>query len=192
MRSIWLIVPAAALLWWMRGGRTGPGVLAPGEPRQSEAEPRAWEHAGFRIRALARYEIRARLLARERYWLDAGAALAPYDVAVGWGPMSDQALLDQLWVSQGHRFYQVTQFRRARTLDWETILSHSANMHIAPASAAVGEAVRWTRLGRVIVMRGYLIEARRPGSTPWRSSLSRTDTGGGACELMWVEEFRRE
>jgi len=42
-------------------------------------------------------------------------------------------------------------------------------------------------------MSGYLIEATHPqGVKPWRSSLTRTDTGSGACELMWVEKFSRE
>jgi hypothetical protein len=35
---------------------------------------------------------------------------------------------------------------------------------------------------------GELVEATGPGIGTWRSSLSRTDKGNGACELMWVKE----
>jgi hypothetical protein len=35
---------------------------------------------------------------------------------------------------------------------------------------------------------GELVEATGPQIGTWRSSLSRTDTGNGACELMWVRD----
>ena len=40
-----------------------------------------------------------------------------------------------------------------------------------------------------IHLSGLLVEASGPGTGTWRSSLSRTDTGNGACELVWVEEL---
>ncbi|HEV3148526.1 MAG TPA: hypothetical protein VGZ24_07735, partial [Chthoniobacterales bacterium] len=45
------------------------------------------------------------------------------------------------------------------------------------------------RTGSLVHLSGELVEATGPGIGTWRSSLSRTDTGNGACELMWVEKM---
>ena len=41
----------------------------------------------------------------------------------------------------------------------------------------------------LLTFSGYLIEARAPDGWRWRSSLTREDTGAGACELVWVEQI---
>jgi hypothetical protein len=45
------------------------------------------------------------------------------------------------------------------------------------------------RTGALIHLSGRLVEATGPEIGTWRSSLTRTDTGNGACELVWVEEL---
>ena len=40
---------------------------------------------------------------------------------------------------------------------------------------------------QVITLHGYLVEVRANDGWHWRSSLTRNDTGNGACELVWVE-----
>jgi hypothetical protein len=191
VRFAWLILPALWLAWWLRGDHTPPGVLVAEAPVQSSAALPEWQHNGFRIRALAEYRIRGRLLGREHYWMDGGARISPFDLAIGWGPMSDQAVLDRLWFSQGRRFLAFTPSSGGWPIPYDELNSHSANMHIVPANAAVRGAAEWTRIGRIVVLRGYLIEAEGPDLSKWRSSLSRTDSGAGACELMWVNEFER-
>ena len=79
--------------------------------------------------------------------------------------------------------------RGAWPLPQDVIESHSANMHLIPASRSVERQLKTIRPADVVDMRGYLVEARGAGTRPWRSSLTRTDTGSGACELMWVEEI---
>jgi hypothetical protein len=41
----------------------------------------------------------------------------------------------------------------------------------------------------VVALTGYLVEVRGPDGFRWRSSLTREDTGNGACELVWVEKL---
>jgi len=43
------------------------------------------------------------------------------------------------------------------------------------------------RAGQIVSLAGYLVEVRGPNGMRWRSSLTREDTGAGACELVWVE-----
>jgi len=80
-----------------------PGVLAPDEPRQEPpADDRPWQHLGYEIRPLADYSLRARVLSATRYRWDRGADLAPVDLAVGWGEMSDSALLERFERKRHH------------------------------------------------------------------------------------------
>ena len=168
-----------------------PGILIPAEPLQApvQAETAVFEKSGFTLHPLVSYSIDARLLHKKRYYSDPGAAIAPFDFAVGWGSMSDQTVLDRLTISQGNRFFW--QYQTAPPIPVNEIISHASNMHLIPASFRVRTQLWWVRAGDLVRLRGYLVEADAPGRPPWRSSLSRTDTGNGACELMWVESVQK-
>jgi hypothetical protein len=43
------------------------------------------------------------------------------------------------------------------------------------------------RQGELVHIEGFLVDASRPDGWRWRTSLSREDTGNGACELVFVE-----
>ena len=62
-------------------------------------------------------------------------------------------------------------------------------MHMVPASADVERALKSIVPGQQVTFSGYLIEARAADGWHWRSSLTREDTGAGACELVWVERI---
>jgi hypothetical protein len=50
------------------------------------------EKNGYRLSLLASFDIRARVIASERYWFDRGSALSPVDLVLGWGAMSDSTV----------------------------------------------------------------------------------------------------
>lgn len=66
------------------------------------------------------------------------------------------------------------------------IVRSSANMHLIPADAAVAQALRGVRAGQNVRIDGWLVQADAPDGWRWRSSLTREDSGGGACELVYV------
>ena len=187
-----LAVTYGLVNWWAdRPVRQAPGVLAKAEPTQTPIDRAAsFEKNGYSIKPLARYEITARVLSKESYRWDPGANLVPVDLAVGWGPMSDSAVLDKLKISQGNRWYEW----RADVfpIPVAEINRHAANMHLIAADNDVAKQIRRIRPGKIITLRGYLVEVSGKDGFTWRSSLSREDTGGGACELMWVESFSVE
>ena len=45
-------------------------------------------------------------------------------------------------------------------------------------------------VGDVVSLSGFLVDVSRADGWRWTSSLSREDSGGGACELLWVESAR--
>lgn len=169
-----------------------PGVLVADVPEQHDIAGTApqFERNGARLTALASFALRARVLGRERYRFDGGAIVSPYDLAVGWGRMSDSAVLERMTIWQSGRFFRwwVQQF----PIPEQEIIESAANMHLIPADGAVRRAIEKSRVGDVIDLRGWLVSARMPDGGEWRSSLTRSDTGYGACELVWVEGFSIE
>jgi hypothetical protein len=168
-----------------------PGILVPEEPRQTGLRGGvAWEHKGYRILPLATFSIRARVLFKERYWMGRESNLSPLDLTVGWGLMSDQAVLDQYRISRGYRRFW-WQLRNGGAAAVKTeVITHSANIHIIPASDDLARSLAGLHPGNIVEMGGMLVEADGRDGWKWRSSLTRDDTGDGACELMWVEWMR--
>ena len=185
---IGLAILGAFYLWSGSEIARPPGVMAPDEPYQREVyRASVRELDGYRIDALASFDIRARVLATERYWFDHGAALSPVDLVLGWGAMSDSAVLRQITVSQGGRFYR--WWSQTFPVSKRVIETHSANMHMIPASGEVARQLKSVRAGTMVHVKGYLVEVTSPQGFRWRSSLTREDTGGGACELVLVESL---
>lgn len=162
-----------------------PGVLVEDEPIQTPTSAAPFAHGDFELAPQAAYDITARVLSVEPYRVDGGAALSPIDFAVGWGPMSDSAVLDHFRVTQGGRFFTIYPDEEA--IDLGTALLGSANMHLIPADSKVRRQLKAVRPGNVVHLRGYLVNASRADGFTWNTSLTRNDTGAGACELFYVE-----
>jgi len=168
-----------------------PGVLLAGEPEQHDPPYEvSFDYKKFHLRPLAAFVIDARVLHRKTYRYDSQAALAPVDLAVGWGPMSDQEVLDRLTISQSARFY-FYEYKNPPPIPKEEITAHSSNLHLIPSSDAIAAECKSLRTGELIHLSGLLVQATGPGIGTWTSSTSRTDSGNGACELIWVEDLEK-
>lgn len=166
----------------------GAGVVAQDEPQQGNLDAADVEHInGYNLTPLAAFSVTARVLSSKNYHMGREADLAPVDLALGWGPMSDEAVLDKIDISQGNRFYywHVDAFPIPR----KDIETHSANMHMIPADDSIEERLKSVRVGQVVQFEGYLVEARSDDGWRWKSSLTRSDTGYGACEVVLVKKI---
>ena len=169
--------------------RHPPGVLVAAEPVQKDcAATSIGSIKGYAVTAVASYEIKARVLHTKHYWVDHND-LVPYDVAMGWGRMSDQAVLDSLAVSQSNRFF-FYQWASEPPIPEDEIISHAANVHVIAATREVASVVSGLRAGQLVDMRGYLVNVTGPNGFFWHTSLRRDDTGNGACELFYVESIK--
>ena len=190
---IWVLIAASAYgawHWWSteREVTRPPGVLVADDPRQRDLDaPRAFEHKGFRFNVRARYDISARVLRKEIYRIDGGAGLAPVDLGVGWGPMSDSAIVERLEFEQMGRFFYWTLRDASFPLPKDAIVTHAAQMHIVPANDAIESRLKKLRPGQIVTIGGWLVDIRGPNGFSWDTSLRRDDTGNGACEIVYVE-----
>lgn len=168
------------------------GILAPDEPLQGEVPDGATLRSGrWTLKVRAHYRITARILGLERYHFDALASLIPEDLALGWGPMSENKILRGLDISQSDRFY----FWRAAAgepLAKEAIIAHSANTHVIPENSLIAGRLSRLRRGEVVTLTGDLVDGVRDDGLWIKTSLVRTDSGAGACEVMLVREMAVE
>jgi hypothetical protein len=166
----------------------GPGVVVAAVPQQGDTTSDAFAFKGYTLRPLQDFRIEARVLASETYRSDREADLSPVDLALGWGAMSDSAVLDKIRISQSSRFYfwHVDEFPIPR----QEIERSSANMHMIPADGTIERRLKAVRPGQTVRIDGWLVEAQSGDGWRWRSSLTREDTGAGACELIFVRDFQ--
>jgi hypothetical protein len=182
------IIVLGYFIWPEKIIKYPPGVTAPEQPQQTNlSSSKQWQKEDFTINALAEYKIKARVLSRNNFSLGRESKLSPVDFALGWGAMSDQSVIDRIKITQSNRWYH-----------WETesfpipsnqISLSSANVHIIPGNDSVADEINKVYKGSLIEMRGYLVEVKAADGWYWKSSLRRDDTGGGSCELFWVEEL---
>ena len=184
-----LVICIAVGVWQFSQGNNqvslGPEISVTEPPKQTTIiNPISFQHDSYQITPLAEFSLQAKVLGRENYWLDRESELSPTDLALGWQTMSDETVLSQINISQSNRWYywQVEAFPIPR----RELEKQSANMHIVPADEHVAVLLRQVKSGQVIKLEGQLIKAQAADGWRWQSSLTREDTGAGACELVYV------
>jgi len=191
--ALFTALAAAALLqgydnWRLRPVHPSDGPIAPADPQQADAEgARVTTLGRWRIKPRARYDITARILSREDYHFDLLADLIPEDLALGWGPMSDNRVLRAFKITQGARFYSWIP-KQDLPIPRQDVIEHSANTHVIPADSAVRRQLKRLRVGQVVHLTGFLVDAVRDDGAYINTSLTRSDTGAGSCEVVLVEQ----
>jgi len=178
--------------WSLREIEYPPGVLVTEAPKQVDVRGVASVTMDeYELTPRAEFEIRARVLSRKNYRWGSEADLSPVDLALGWGVMSDQAVIDRMEISQGSRWYYTRYELPAPVPDIE-IIQNSGNMHMVPAQKWIRKKLKGVRVGDIVRLRGRLVDIDHPSGWHWRTSLRRDDTGGGSCEIVYLEEIEIE
>ena len=170
-----------------------PRVARGAPPLQGAVPPSLLAIAldGATLQPLASFSIEARVLGREDYRLGREAAFSPTDLALGWGRMDEDAVLAALDISQASRWYRY-RWQGAPPIPADEIARSSANMHMIPASDEVAAALNRIKRDDRVRIDGWLVQVDADDGWRWRSSLTRDDSGGGACELVYVCAVTRE
>src|SRR5215469_4497811 len=194
LRTALIIALAAAALWqgcnrWeTRPVHPPDGPVAPDDPQQTDVTAAPVRTLGrWRLTPRARYDITARILSREDYHFDLLSDLTPEDLALGWGPMSDNRVLRAFEITQDARFYSWVS-KQALPIPRQAVIEHTANTHVIPADAAVRHQLKRLRVGQVVHLTGFLVNAVRDDGAYINTSLTRSDSGPGACEVVLVEQ----
>jgi hypothetical protein len=191
-RVFWISLVAVAYLgardWETRPIEHSPGVLVPQMPIQRDSKASQFKIEDYLVTRRASFEIRARVLSTETYFIGRESDLSPIDLALGWGPMSDQSILDLIEISQSARWYR-TRWDQPLPIGDNVIIRSSSNMHMIPSAKKVKSVLKNLRKGDLVNIRGSLVDVDHESGWFWRTSLSREDTGAGACEIVYVESI---
>lgn len=155
-------------------------------PLQGPGKPEGLVFGNGRIDFRASYDVTARILSRKDYGTGIAGKLAPMDLALGWGPMSSPGLAEKLSVTQGGRFYHY-KWSDTPPLDPAQIVENSANTHIVAANDDILRQLKRLKKYQIVRLQGWLIDYKEPNGFSWQSSMTRSDSGWGACELLYVE-----
>lgn len=162
-------------------------MLAPNAPEQRavEAEDVALAAPGFVAAPSHSFVTEALVLSRQSYNHDDESTVSPLDLMLGWGPMSNPAMVGEINLRQSGRFGYVS-VDAGSGIDLDAMSPFWANVHMIPASPEIGEALAQIRTGDLVRLEGALVNVSGPDGWTWRTSITRTDKGGGACEILLV------
>ncbi|MDB2682844.1 hypothetical protein N9Z27_01160 [Alphaproteobacteria bacterium] len=196
----WIVV--GILIWGGYKYYTTPRITLPApnhDPAKVWQDPIQKDLSGIRslafnrgkVKLMAEYEITGRVLIKTDYNDGTQARIAPMDLAIGWSKMADPNIYKKISHSQANRFYHPAYLSNKPPISNKQLNLNSANIHMIPASREVKAQLQNLRKEQIVTLKGYLVNYKEtyPGGGwwGWKSSLTRTDTGAGACELMYIE-----
>jgi hypothetical protein len=138
----------------------------------------------FRLTPRASYDVAARVATTERYRAGLSGDLLPWDFVLAWGAATREPAWAHVSYVQTGRFYNWST--RDLSLDPAYVSSHTANTHLIAGTGRVASVLGRVHLGDVVRLEGELVDVDGPDGFAWRTSLTRTDTGPGACETLYV------
>ena len=134
-----------------------------------------------------------RILGSKIYTDDEQAKFSSIDYAVSWGLFAEPEIARHISVNQYDRYLNWKMDKVP--VPTEQAMQMVSNMHIIPANPQVAQQIQQVRRGDLVRLQGELVEIKDKDLV-WRSSLTPTDTGDGACELfrvssiVWIEKVK--
>lgn len=182
---------------WPRGGVSAPPVTLGEEPFQEalpEPLPIQVHRDGrtFFLLQTHRFAVSGHVLSATEYDLAWTNDFFDVDLGLAWGDQVDR-LLDQYDFRQNARWLFWQADRPIDEAERRYVTTHVGNLHLIPAEGrpTVDRALRWARKGDRVRIEGTLVTIQDAGTNELaRSSTTRDDTGGGACEIVYVTRFQ--
>jgi hypothetical protein len=146
----------------------------------------------FTILPLARYELSGLVVVKETYSNDWDGKISPFDLAIVWGKLTEPECQRYISYSQRNRWY-FYKCKQENPFDASYIISHSSNNHIIPGNENIRHAIKALKEKDRVLLEGFLVDLKgtyKGRDVTWNTSLSRTDTGQGACELFYVSKVK--
>lgn len=140
------------------------------------------------------YEISGLVVAdyNSENWLDIFHSKDPLnskDVCVAWGSNLSSGAYQKTKFSHG----EFTCFWQVQEQDVVFNNNEISNNHLLPANEEINGKIKESRVGDQIYIRGYLANYNITATdlnVSRNTSISRNDTGNGACEVIYVTDFQ--
>jgi hypothetical protein len=147
------------------------------------------------ISPVATYRIAGVVMSKRKYSHGWGAEVAPFDIAMVWGMLTYPHVQKQLAIKHDStRMAWIRIKGNEPPVDMDYAMSHGSNNHIIPSTPAIYKAIdKQVEKHDKIILEGYLVNVEgRSGDQriSMKTSLSRTDTDRGACEIIYVTRLQ--
>lgn len=166
--SVLLVVLGVVFYELMRPVGQPPGVLAPDPPSVTSAPqtPPTFERDGHVMTGLAQFKAKARVVSIERYGKDRQAKIAPLDIVLGWGALSDTSTFKGVDIGQTERTVVFESYDPK--LPKEAVAANLVNVHVVGADAEVDKRLKELRRGNIVEIDGWLVEVRAGDGWRWK------------------------
>jgi hypothetical protein len=165
----------------------GHSPAANSEPLQTDVDGRLRPfHLGdAKVTPLAGFSIKSVVLARRIHRSDPLSKYSPVDLGLGWGIMANPDLYKRLNMGHDDRWLHIRPGGWKPPYSWGEISKKFGNAHLIPATKEIRDSLMKVTLDQEVQLDGWLVRIDTPKFSA-QSSLTRDDTGGGACEIMYV------
>lgn len=147
----------------------------------------------YSLNTVARYRISGKVVSKNNYRSGWESSLSPMDLAIVWNVLAVGNNSKSIRFRQVHRWVKY-RLKKDSPYSISFINRNSSNNHIIPSNSNVRAALNRVRKNDIIELQGYLVNVNgtyRNRRVSWRTSLTRTDTGSGACEIIYVTSVKR-
>jgi len=141
---------------------------------------------------VAEYRVSGVVVSKKAYDDGWESQISPVDLAIVWGKLAGPEYDKYMEYWQNNRWY-FFRYKEGSPFDHSYVVTHSGNHHIIPLNGNVRRALQLIKKKGRIVLEGYLVNVNgtyRGRTVFWNTSLSRSDTGDGSCELFYVSKVR--
>jgi hypothetical protein len=139
----------------------------------------------------AAYKINGILVGKRHYPRGFMSSISPYDYSLVWANMP--SMLPYIKFSNTYRFC-LYSYKDTGQVDKKYVETHMSNSHMIPSTKNIRRALKTVRKGNLVEIEGYLVNVMEnksgKGTSNWKTSTKRTDTGNGACEIIYVKRLR--
>jgi hypothetical protein len=142
----------------------------------------------FTIVPVATYKIRALVICKKYYNVDAVDKLTPVDLCIVWGDMAESANIQYFRCAQRDRGCFITA-EDSPLNEWY-VETHFSNIHIIPADNSILEVINTIKVNQAVYLEGFLVNVYSSGVTIWETSLTQEDTGDDSCEVLYVIDLK--
>jgi len=160
------------------------------EPLQVKIEKQIKKYDNFVLEFLYKYKIKGRVVAIKEYYFDNLSGLITHDIGVTWGIMSHTKYFNQVEWSQSNRLLNFSFKKKLiDEIGENNMLDHIANVHLIPKNKKIKKEIEKIKKNDIVTFYGYLVNIKKINKKYYeyaKTSITRTDRGMGACEIMYV------
>jgi hypothetical protein len=161
------------------------------EPKQKKIKEFSRKKNGYKLKFLYSFEMEGRVVSSKRYNWDNMSNILTHDIGIVWGKISKTNIFNQFNWNQKNRFliYSIREDKLKKIGSEKYINSHIANIHLIPKDWYMEKEFNKISPYDIIYIKGYLVDIQSKSKIAL-TSISRSDSGPGACEIIYVSEFK--